>query len=134
MLSEFFVWNSREDSRGAWGLATSCMIAGRGGSGNMNTVQSRLITPNKNPDVYGSQFRDMVAHCDNGLTGQGRCEDRGGGGDNGKDVANGARSWHPGGVNAALGDGSGRFIADTINARVWYGLLTSLNREPLGQY
>jgi hypothetical protein len=93
-----------------------------------------LITPNKNPDVYGSQFRDMVAHCDNGLTGQGRCEDRGGGGDNGKDVANGARSWHPGGVNAALGDGSGRFIADTINARVWYGLLTSLNREPLGQY
>jgi hypothetical protein len=49
-------------------------------------------------------------------------------------VANGARSWHPGGVNVALGDASGRFVAETIDARVWYGLLTSLNGEPSAQY
>jgi hypothetical protein len=134
LLSEIFVWNSGEDSRGAWGMATSCMVGGRGGGTNISTAGSRIITPNKNPDQYGNQFRDAVAHCDNALTGQGRCDDRSGGGDDGKDVVNGARSWHPGGVNVALGDGSGRFVANTIDVRIWYGLLTSLNGEPSAAY
>jgi prepilin-type N-terminal cleavage/methylation domain-containing protein/prepilin-type processing-associated H-X9-DG protein len=34
----------------------------------------------------------------------------------------GARSRHPGGVNALLGDGSARFIKDTINPVVWVAL------------
>jgi hypothetical protein len=30
-----------------------------------------------------------------------------------------ARSWHTGGVNAALADGSGRFVSNTVAADIW---------------
>ena len=36
----------------------------------------------------------------------------------------GSRSRHPGGVNVLLGDGSVRFIKDTIDQRLWIGLNT----------
>jgi len=35
-----------------------------------------------------------------------------------------ARSYHPGGVNLALGDGSVRFVAETLNIDVWKALCT----------
>lgn len=35
-----------------------------------------------------------------------------------------ARSAHPGGVNVLLGDGSVRFLKDTVNGNVWRGLGT----------
>lgn len=35
-----------------------------------------------------------------------------------------ARSWHPGGVNALMGDGSTRFVLESINMAVWRGLGT----------
>ncbi len=35
-----------------------------------------------------------------------------------------ARSYHPGGVNAVLGDGSVRFVKSTIDGRVWRALGT----------
>jgi len=37
-------------------------------------------------------------------------------------VINAARSFHPGGVNAALADGSVRFFADSTDAQLWIGL------------
>ncbi len=36
-----------------------------------------------------------------------------------------SRSLHPGGVNVAFGDGSVKFIKNTITQRVWYLILTS---------
>jgi prepilin-type processing-associated H-X9-DG protein len=44
----------------------------------------------------------------------------------------GARSRHPGGVNALLGDGSVRFIKDTINPSVWVALHSIAGREVVG--
>ena len=44
-----------------------------------------------------------------------------------------ARSRHPGGVNAALCDGSVRFFSDTIDLRVWRALSTAQGREPAAQ-
>lgn len=35
-----------------------------------------------------------------------------------------ARSHHPGGINVLLGDGSGRFVAETIAQPIWRGLGT----------
>ncbi|MFO0953226.1 MAG: DUF1559 domain-containing protein [Isosphaeraceae bacterium] len=46
-------------------------------------------------------------------------------------AASTARSFHPGGVNTLLGDGSVRFIKDTINGRVWRGLGTVAGGEVL---
>jgi prepilin-type processing-associated H-X9-DG protein len=40
-----------------------------------------------------------------------------------------ARSKHPGGVNAALADGSVRFFSNSINAAVWQGFGTRSGGE-----
>ncbi len=40
-----------------------------------------------------------------------------------------ARSRHPGGVNVLMGDGSGRFVLDSISQEVWRGLGTRNGRE-----
>jgi prepilin-type processing-associated H-X9-DG protein len=45
----------------------------------------------------------------------------------------GARSRHKGGVNAAFGDGSIRFIADNVNSLVWY-CMNSRNDGQTYQY
>ena len=42
---------------------------------------------------------------------------------------NHARSYHTGGVNAALADGSTHFFGDTIDLAVWKGLSTIAGRE-----
>ncbi len=40
-----------------------------------------------------------------------------------------ATSNHPGGVNVTMADGSVRFVKDTINAQVWWGIGTRNGRE-----
>lgn len=44
------------------------------------------------------------------------------------------RSWHTGGVNAALSDGSVRFIADTINVTTFRNLGARSDGQVLGEY
>jgi prepilin-type N-terminal cleavage/methylation domain-containing protein/prepilin-type processing-associated H-X9-DG protein len=46
----------------------------------------------------------------------------------------GARSRHPGGVQVGMGDGSARFISDTIDINVWRGLSTTRGSETLGGF
>lgn len=45
-----------------------------------------------------------------------------------------ARSKHSGGVNAALADGSVRFIGNSINLATWQALATRAGSETLGDY
>jgi prepilin-type N-terminal cleavage/methylation domain-containing protein/prepilin-type processing-associated H-X9-DG protein len=45
-----------------------------------------------------------------------------------------ARSWHPGGVNLALCDGSVRFVLDSIDLVLWRGLSTRAGREVVNDY
>src|SRR5262245_35297781 len=45
-----------------------------------------------------------------------------------------ARSRHTGGVQVLLGDGSARFIGNTINLQVWRNLGSSQDGQPLGNY
>ena len=47
------------------------------------------------------------------------------------DIYSASRSRHPGGVNAGFGDGSVRFIKNTINPVVWIGLNTIQGGEVL---
>ena len=43
----------------------------------------------------------------------------------------GARSRHPGGVNTLMGDGSVRFVKETVSHPIWIGLSTIGNGEIL---
>jgi prepilin-type N-terminal cleavage/methylation domain-containing protein len=45
-----------------------------------------------------------------------------------------ARSYHPGGVQVVLGDGSARFVANAINLQVWHDLGSSKDGHALGDY
>jgi prepilin-type processing-associated H-X9-DG protein len=42
-----------------------------------------------------------------------------------------ARSFHPGGVNILLADGSARYVNEMINVAVWYALATRAGKEAL---
>lgn len=44
------------------------------------------------------------------------------------------RSRHPGGVNAILADGSGRFISETVERSTWHALWTRSGGEVTGTY
>ena len=69
---------------------------------------------------------EVVRQCPpaNGLNGIPGCTIVGQEGDEAKQVFT-ARSAHPGGVNTVLGDGSVRFIKNTINISVWRALSSS---------
>jgi prepilin-type processing-associated H-X9-DG protein len=45
-----------------------------------------------------------------------------------------SRSQHPQGVNVLLGDGSVRFVSDTINLQTWRNLGSSRDGEVVGDY
>lgn len=45
-----------------------------------------------------------------------------------------SRSYHPGGVQVLLGDGSARFIAQTIDLATWRALGTRATGEVVGEY
>ena len=77
------------------------------------------------------EYRDCPVHCSSGATGrQVRCSDCSGDGRGG--VA--ARSFHPGGVNVAMGDASGRFVSETIDKVLYRSLLTIAGHETIGDF
>ncbi len=45
-----------------------------------------------------------------------------------------ARSYHPGGVNVCLGDGSVRFVSETIDQTTWNNLGSIADGQVLGEY
>jgi prepilin-type N-terminal cleavage/methylation domain-containing protein/prepilin-type processing-associated H-X9-DG protein len=93
-----------------------------GPSASFNTS----ITPNSTyPDVMGnggcgSTSPPLNPPCNNGLTftGSGNTE-----------VYLGARGFHPGGVNAAMCDGSVKFFKNTINLVTWMAVGSSKGGE-----
>jgi prepilin-type N-terminal cleavage/methylation domain-containing protein len=49
----------------------------------------------------------------------------------GSEVGLGARSWHPGGVLVAMGDGSTRFVSETIDIVAWRAAATIAGKEAI---
>ncbi len=47
----------------------------------------------------------------------------------GSHTALGARSYHPGGVNVGMGDGSVKFVSDTIDLTIWHAAATMRGKE-----
>lgn len=45
-----------------------------------------------------------------------------------------ARSFHPGGVNAAFGDGAVKFISDSVDIAVWHAISTRAGGDPFSDF
>ncbi|MCH8048245.1 MAG: DUF1559 domain-containing protein [Planctomycetes bacterium] len=131
MVSEVIGWDSRTDIRGVWVVSSPGASVFTGAT----PPNSRgLITGDSiDPDQAGLFDRVLVCGAKTG-------EPEGGDGSvpliptthplwctenrtDGKIWA-AARSAHPGGVNAVMGDGQVRFFSDTINPKVWQALCT----------
>ncbi len=89
-----------------WGAAHAFWANGRVGVGaSANTV----LTPNSRFPDCASWNINNIGPAGNGLFG--------------------ARSYHPGGVNVLFGDGSVKFIKDSVNQATWWALGTKAGGE-----
>jgi hypothetical protein len=104
---------STADSRGVWTYATM--------GGNTFTT---LNGPN-------SAVPDRVWGCRNYLPEGMPCTQ---GGSPFRDNHAAARGYHPGGVMCCLGDGSTRFVANTINLAIWQAVGTRGGGETLNNF
>lgn len=86
-----------------------------------------------NDDPYFAAFQFMTINPPNGGVDVNVCQDAG---DprmpctSGSNLHAAARSRHSGGVNAVFGDGSVRFVPDSIDLNVWRNLSTRDGAEP----
>ena len=119
-----------DDSFGLWALAGANIITVY----NDNVDPTVLPVPaaqvqGPNCDARGAFCKSYTPYCDNGhlnvdpIYG---CED--------SDHATGARSYHTGGVNVGMIDGSVRFVADSVSPTTWYALFTIAGNEVLGDF
>ncbi|HOA51092.1 MAG TPA: DUF1559 domain-containing protein [Thermogutta sp.] len=121
-ISEVCTSPETADARGAWGHVSG--VAFGGGISGGSTPKGTL-TPNAN--ALDDNYRDLIEqYCkapnnDRRL----RCATPG----NAWDARIGARSYHPGGVNVGMADGSVRFIQETIDVTTWGALLSSRGNE-----
>jgi prepilin-type N-terminal cleavage/methylation domain-containing protein/prepilin-type processing-associated H-X9-DG protein len=104
------------------------------GTSNTVAISEIIAGPDKSTDLRGEWFNDfgsgyvhmfgpnskndseVSGHCDPSKV---HCDELAG---SWPDQRYAASSYHPGGVNVGLADGSGGFVSDTINLAVWQAL------------
>lgn len=114
MLSEIQSVDNGGDDRGAWGWSTGPLFSGRAtGAGGQN----RILTPNSKVYMDCSPYasNDAANRVFN-YRNDPDCT--------GATAGVGARGQHPGGVVAARGDASVRFISETIEQTIYLNALS----------
>ena len=122
IFSEIITGIGSGDDKGAWGWATGPTFCGRRGNGGTS-----ILTPNTKQTTDCSPYASN--NSTDGVFGRRNNPDCG--------VANGgvaARSYHTGGVQAALGDGTVRFISENIDSTIWTNLLSIQDGNVLGEF
>ena len=120
-ISEVLTVARGADGRGTWAHPGGCYIAV-----NANpSSHSNTLTPNANALL--NQYRDRPPYFDGGSGSQLRGYDCG----NNEACRVAARSYHPGGVNCGLADGSVGFVTETVDAETWLRLLAIQDGMPV---
>jgi hypothetical protein len=119
VLSEIVAINSGGDSRGAWNWFNGPLFCGQATCGG-----TRIFTPNT------KQYWDCAPFAANNLANPviNERDDPDGAGDT---TGQGARSYHPGGVMAGLGDASVRFLSETIDQTLYLNALAIQDGNPV---
>jgi prepilin-type N-terminal cleavage/methylation domain-containing protein/prepilin-type processing-associated H-X9-DG protein len=117
--------NPIDNSEGAWGLGTAASVSACNNSGSCNPpTAGAVMVPNG--DARIASQTNYPWSCDQGTYAPGltapdanifTCIDQG--------IAQGARSRHSGGVNCVLGDGSVRFVSNSVTPLTWWALFTT---------
>jgi type II secretory pathway pseudopilin PulG len=127
LLTELLAGYRDTDVRGAWAYPTGVYISG----GQVPSATPRIqLVPNGN--ALDDSLADRPTACSAETNDkQMRC---GGGAASTNPGFQTARSYHPGGVQTCLADGSVRFVAETVDKTTWLNLLSQSDQQPLGPY
>jgi prepilin-type N-terminal cleavage/methylation domain-containing protein len=116
MTSESII---RGQQTGGWGGAGGYWGGGNHGSYGFTTLE--------NPNTT---VADQVYSCKSTTFPKAPCTSIAGG----SDLRNFARSWHVGGVQILLSDGSGRFISENISNEIWRAMGSRGDGEVVGEF
>jgi prepilin-type N-terminal cleavage/methylation domain-containing protein len=96
----------------AWAKKTATVDTYGGDDWANGCMSKTLFNTIGTPNIYGGTFTHCSAFSSGNLS----------------DISN-CSSYHPGGVNTTLGDGSVKFIKDSVNQITWYALGTRSGGE-----
>lgn len=129
-LSEIIQGKAAGDVRGTWSFSPGSFICGQSYyPDDVNPTASFLpLTPNGN--ALDNSKMDRPSYCSAGNTDRDlRCLAY-----RPNQASLTARSKHIGGVHVTLGDGSGRFISDSIDVTTWGNLLSINDGNSVGEF
>ena len=119
LVSEIVKVDSTGDDRGAWGWCTGPTFSGAGNGGGPLVPNSKQLV-DSSPYSWNNTTHVIFNFRSNP--------------DNGNNSGVGARSFHVGGVQVALGDGSGRFVSENIDQTLWQRILAIQDGNPVGEF
>jgi prepilin-type N-terminal cleavage/methylation domain-containing protein/prepilin-type processing-associated H-X9-DG protein len=127
-------------------VAISEIIATDGFSGGTTSpdIRGAWMSPGMGATIFSAHFApnsfqtDVLSSCDTAILTDDpsnpiACTNAG----SGSALANvyaAARSYHPGGVQVLMADGSARFVSENINLNVWHAINTLRGRETVGEF
>ena len=121
LISEIVTGIGGGDDKGAWGWCSGPTFNGSSGCGG-----NRILTPNTTLRTDCSHYASNN-NSDNNFNRRNNPDAAANGG-----VA--SRSYHTGGVQSTLGDGTVRFISENIDQTVWTNLLAIQDGNVLGEF
>ena len=123
LMSEIITGVGGGDDKGAWGWCSGPTFNGRN---RCNGSTEYILTPNTERTTDCSHYASN--NNSDGVFGKRNNPDRA------ADGGVAARSYHKGGVQATLADGTVRFISENIDSSIWMNLLAIGDGNVLGEF